>query len=170
VRAGRAAVDRALRRADFGESRLIRALLWLRGLPARAGRPTAAPGRAGESSGLTLEAMERGGFTRLADRPAEELVFGVVGRFWTPSGGRARVDAAAFKAFARPGLAKAAWSFALAANADGTTRLTTETRVHCPDGASRRRFRVYWLAVRPGSGLIRRAMLRAVKRLAEGAT
>ena len=165
IRAPRAAVDRALRRVDLGDSRLIRALLWLRGLPVGRGARPGAPTRAR----LTLDALERRGFTRLADRHEEELVFGVVGRFWTASGGRASADAAAFKADAQPGVAKAAWNFALASNADGTTRLTTETRIHCPDRASRRRFRVYWLAVRPGSALIRRAILRAVKRLAEGA-
>jgi hypothetical protein len=165
VRAPRVAVDGALRRVDLAESRLIRALLWLRGLPARRSADARAPAR----TRLTLDTLERRGFTRLADRPEEEVVFGVVGRFWAASGGRAAVDAAGFKAFARPGVAKAAWNFALASNADGTTRLSTETRIHCPDRASLRRVRVYWLAVRPGSGLIRRAVLRAVKRLAEGA-
>jgi hypothetical protein len=32
---------------------------------------------------------------------------------------------------------------------------------------TRRRFRAYWLFVRPGSGLIRRFMLRAVRARAE---
>ena len=53
------------------------------------------------------------------------------------------------------------------AAAGGATRLTTETRVLCADAGSRRRFRVYWAVVRPGSGLIRRMMLRAVRREAE---
>lgn len=32
---------------------------------------------------------------------------------------------------------------------------------------TRPRFRIYWLIVRPGSGLIRRSMLRAIRRRAE---
>jgi hypothetical protein len=43
-------------------------------------------------------------------------------------------------------------------------RLVTETRVGCTDAGSRRRFRLYWLLVRPFSGVIRKAMLGAVAR------
>jgi hypothetical protein len=56
------------------------------------------------------------------------------------------------------------WTFSVEAQPPGTTRLTTETRVACADAASRRRFRLYWLVVRPFSGLIRTAMLSAVAR------
>ena len=45
--------------------------------------------------------------------------------------------------------------------------LATETRVHVPDPASRRKFARYWLVVRPFSGLIRVQVLRAAKRRAE---
>jgi hypothetical protein len=47
------------------------------------------------------------------------------------------------------------------------TVLSTETRVLATDAAARRRFRRYWLAIRPFSGLIRRVWLRAIKRRAE---
>ena len=50
------------------------------------------------------------------------------------------------------------------AEGPATTRLVTETRVQCLDAASSRRFGLYWVVVRPFSGLIRRAMLRAVAR------
>jgi hypothetical protein len=46
-------------------------------------------------------------------------------------------------------------------------RLETETRVFLTDRSSRRRFRAYWLVVRPFSGFIRRRWLRAAKRRAE---
>ena len=49
--------------------------------------------------------------------------------------------------------------------ADG--RLETTTRVHVPDHAARRSFARYWLVVRPFSGAIRLALLRAVRRRAE---
>jgi hypothetical protein len=45
--------------------------------------------------------------------------------------------------------------------------LSTETRVWLDDGKARRRFRLYWLIVRPFSGLVRRSWLRAAKRRAE---
>jgi hypothetical protein len=51
---------------------------------------------------------------------------------------------------------------------DGET-LATETRVWAADPSSRRRFRRYWLVIRPCSGLIRRVWLRAIKRRAESA-
>ncbi|MCO2968619.1 hypothetical protein FA269_23515 [Pseudomonas aeruginosa] len=44
------------------------------------------------------------------------------------------------------------------------TLLHTETRVFCPDRASRLRFTPYWLAIRPVSGLIRRRLLAAIER------
>jgi hypothetical protein len=46
--------------------------------------------------------------------------------------------------------------------------LSTETRVWLTDARARRRFRAYWLVVRPFSGLVRRSWLRAAKRRAEG--
>jgi hypothetical protein len=42
-----------------------------------------------------------------------------------------------------------------------------ETRIFTPDAVARRRFRRYWLMIRPGSGLIRRLMLRSIRAEAE---
>ena len=46
---------------------------------------------------------------------------------------------------------------------DGRT-LTTETRIRAADARARRRFRLYWLVIRPWSGLIRRLWLREIGR------
>ena len=151
--ADRARIWTALREADLADSRVVRALLALRGL--------------GSRPRLSLGALIEGGFTVLAEAPGREIVMGLAGRFWTPSGGRIAVDAATFRAPIPPGTARAAWNFLAEPRADGTTELVTETRIACADAASRRRFRVYWLFVRPGSGLIRRFMLRAVRARAE---
>jgi len=78
-----------------------------------------------------------------------------------------RVSAADFAAFSTPGTAKAAMDFRLEPLAGGRTRLSTETRILCADDAARRSFGRYWLAVRAGSGLIRREILARVKRAAE---
>jgi hypothetical protein len=48
--------------------------------------------------------------------------------------------------------------------AESGSALHTETRVRAGDRAARRRFRLYWLVVRPFSGLIRRRWLRAAAR------
>jgi hypothetical protein len=76
------------------------------------------------------------------------------------------VSADHFTAAPLAGHALAGWSFTVVPRADGTTELRTETRVRCAPDA-RIKFRAYWLLVRPGSGLIRRAMLRAIRRAAE---
>jgi hypothetical protein len=47
------------------------------------------------------------------------------------------------------------------------TRLDTETRVCATGPKAKRRFAAYCLVIRPGSGLIRRELLRAVARRAE---
>jgi len=148
-----AAAWSALERADLAGSTLTRALLVLRGLRRR---------RAARR--LTLATLPDAGFVPLAERPGREIAFGLVGRFWTPSGGRLRVPPAEFRDFARAGHAKAVWTFTVEDDGAGAARLITETRVACSDAASRWRFRLYWLCVRPFSGLIRGAMLRAVAR------
>ena len=51
-------------------------------------------------------------------------------------------------------------TIAVAFWADGDV-VRTETRVLCRDRRARRAFRLYWLAIRPFSGLIRRRWLRA---------
>ena len=48
----------------------------------------------------------------------------------------------------------------------GGSRLATETRVSAVDDRTRRRFRLYWLAIGEFSGLIRRRWLRAAQEAA----
>ena len=93
-------------------------------------------------------------------RPAGDDTLVAVGKPWVPRGGMLVVDD--FAAFAEPGYAKMAVDFRFV---DG--RLTTETRVLLTSPDARRRFRPYWLVVRPFSGLTRRLWLRAAKRRAE---
>ena len=111
--------------------------------------------------------FERAGFRVVAERAPEELVIGLLGRFWTATGDLCReVSVANFAAGPAPGLALAGWNFTVVPRADGSCELRTETRVRCAPDA-RARFRAYWLIVRPGSGLIRRALLRAIRNEAE---
>ena len=112
-----------------------------------------------ERSHSLMDAMVAGGFTRFGD---DVLV--LVGKPWSARGALRRVDD--FAAFAEPGYAKMALDFTATPDAAGT-RLATETRVFLTDAAARRRFAVYWLVVRPFSGLLRRSWLAAAKRRAE---
>ncbi len=171
VAAPPARVYEAIRRADFRRCVVVRPLFFLRALPGLPSDPRATIRRflsiGREPGRLTLDALARAGFFQLGERPGSEILFGTIGRFWKPSGGMRATDPAEFDAFSEPGFAKAGWNFAVSPAPDGTSVLTTETRVLCTDPASRRRFRLYWLAIRPWSGLIRRDMLRVIRAEAE---
>ena len=66
-----------------------------------------------------------------------------------------------FVDFSAPGWAKMITNFRVSAG-----ELTTETRVLLTDERSRRAFRLYWLVIRPVSGVIRRRWLAAIVRRA----
>jgi hypothetical protein len=154
----------AARAVTAREVPLLVVLMALRRLPAavRRRRPSLAF-RALDRPLLT--AVTRSGFVTLADRP-DELVLGVIGRFWTADGGVLPVSAEGFEAFEEPGFAKAVVNFYVREAGDGTL-LTTETRIRGTDDSAKRSFRRYWRVVMPGSAAIRRAWLRAIRRRAE---
>jgi hypothetical protein len=77
---------------------------------------------------------------------------------------REPATAAEFLAYARPDTCKVVVDFRV-----GPMSLSTETRVHVADPASRTKFRRYWVVVRPFSGLIRALLLRAARTRAEAA-
>jgi hypothetical protein len=156
-------VYRALWTVDLGRSPLVRGLLALRSLPKviRTGRKDLSAQR------ITLQTLIDAGFGRLAEEPDHEIVLGVSGRFWRLVGNLEPFSRAAFSAPVPAGMAQAVWNFRVVPAGDRKTILSTETRVTCGDSASRTKFRVYWLVIRPFSGLIRTIMLKAVQRAAE---
>lgn len=147
--------------ADFGDSPIAKGLLMLRSLPtwiARRGhqrRP---------NQKLTLHTIIEAGFGQLAEEPGREVVVGIAGQFWRPIGNFLPFKRENFQGPAPPGLARAVWNFTVQETNAGRTLLSTETRVVCGDPGSRFKFRLYWLIVRPFSGLMRRMMLRAIRR------
>lgn len=159
IPAPRRAVYRAIWEADLAAHPVIRALLALRSLPARLGNTSPGPR---QRRPITLSVILQHGFQLLAEEPEREVVLGVVGRFWRPLDTIVPFDPAAFTGPLAPGLAKAAWNFAVADEGTGTL-LSTQTRVACADAASLRRFKLYWTVVGPFSGLIRILMLRAIQ-------
>ena len=118
--------------------------------------------RAFDPHGPLLDEMVRIGFVELGELPGEEIVVGAIGRFWSPTGNRP-VATDDFATFAEPGYAKAAMNFTVKPERGGS-RITTETRIAGTDEASTRKFRLYWLLIRPGSGAIRRSWLKAIRR------
>jgi hypothetical protein len=137
----------AVRELSAADTPVVRLLFRLRGLRGETARPI-------------FDQMERFGFEVVAEEPGRELVVAAIGQPWKLRGG-ARPRGVDFRTFDEPGYAKMAlnWRFE-----DGT--LSTETRVQLTGANASRSFRRYWLVVRPFSGLIRRAWLRAIARRA----
>ena len=149
------AVRLALQEWQPDTSLLWRGLLVLRGL--------------GSPNGSLRQWAEGMGFICLAEGE-DEMVYGQIGQFWRLRERAALISprtASEFLEFDEPGFAVAAMSIGGEARSEYTTSLFTETRIRALGPAARRRFRLYWLAIRPFSGLLRRSMLHGVKRLAE---
>lgn len=165
VAADPARVYEVARHADFSRPRLVRFLMGLRATPAR----VAAAVRGGRAPGAAAGGRPAVGpvaFVVLAEVPGEEFVLGIMGRFWTASGGPVEASPARLKRPPPAGLAQGIWNFRVEPCGRGTA-LTTETRVRCGDPATRRRFLRYWRLIRPGSTLIRRSLLRHIRLEAE---
>jgi hypothetical protein len=169
IRASQSAVYDAIATTDLADSSLVRVLLFVRALPAALGH-----GLEGmrwllrhERAPTTLASLRASGFHILAERRPEEIVLGIEGKFWTPEGAECTRSIESFKEPIAPGMARGIWDFRVVATSPGVVELSTETRVACADAATRRRFLPYWVVIRAGSGLIRHAMLRAIKTTAE---
>lgn len=163
-----ARIFRAIKEVTLGEIPLAGALFWVRALPARlAGRRVGA--FRGGTPFLEQALDPAGGFVLLGEAMDRELVIGTVGQFWKVLGGSypRPDDAEEFLAFDHPAHAKAALNFLIEPDQAGRYRLRTETRVFAASPAARRRFAAYWRLIHPGSAVLRRLWLRAIKRRAE---
>lgn len=159
IRSDPSLVYETVRDLDFRDVPVIRALFALRSLPGLLQRPA-------KKLGMTLQDLEKSGFRILDEKPAEELVIGVIGKFWKPSGQIVSFQADRFRSFQESGFAKGAWNFRVDQAEDGC-RLSTETRVRCLGEDARRQFGRYWFFIGPFSGLIRTAMLKAIRKKVE---
>lgn len=157
ISASKEKVYAAVNETNLTDSWLIWGLFALRGL-----------GWSSASSNLTLRDMTRDKFAILGEKPNEEILLGIAGKFWTLTGNVQKIDTGNFKQFSEKGFAKAVWNFSLEETA-GKTRLATETRIQCLDQNARKSFALYWTVVEPFSGLIRTEMLRLIKEKAEAA-
>ncbi|MDF1505397.1 hypothetical protein [Roseisolibacter sp. H3M3-2] len=147
VAADPAAVDRAIRAVTADEIALYRTLTWIRRL-GRRGPPSLLDAPAGMPM---LDLATRTGFRVIADAPGRAVVL--------------RVALPTHRAPVR--LAHAAIDFRVDRDARGGSVVTTETRVFAPEPAARRAFARYWRVIHPGSALIRRGWLAAIRRRAE---
>jgi len=159
VPASAATTYAAIEQADLAGSWLVKLLFGMRELPSLL---SGSGERRSPFAPVTLRDVTRAGFCRLAEDPGREIVLGVTGSFWKPTGNVARTDPARFREPPPAGTARAAWNFVVAERTPGESLLSTETRVLCADAASLRSFHRYWLVVAPFSGLIRTLMLRSI--------
>ncbi|TMK85851.1 MAG: hypothetical protein E6G44_05685 [Actinobacteria bacterium] len=154
----------AARGIDLARSRAIRGLFAARGLPRLLRDRHRSPARS-----WTLDDLLGAGFVWLGEEPGREFVLGIVGTFWKPKGGIDRISPQDFVSYDHHGQAKGAWNFRVVPDGDERSFVTTETRVRVPDEASRRKFMLYWAAIGPFSGLIRKQALSLIKADAERA-
>jgi len=160
-------------KAVAGEEILfLRTLVWIR-RGGRAAPPSVLNPPKGEP---VLEVATRTGFLLLAEDADTEIVLG--NPVIAPRGFRltARFGPEDYKAIREPGYALGSMNFLVQRDAagngpsgDAACIVSTETRVFATDPATTRRFANYWRMIYPGSALIRRMWLRAIKRRAERA-
>ena len=163
VQASPARVHEAVWKVTAREIRLFQALTWIRSprLPGRAGCGAESILNAPARKPI-LEVATSSGFMLLVDEPDREVVVGMV--VVAPSGVRESLAGPRdFVALDAPGCAKAVMNFRVTDEGGGWTRLTTETRVWATDASARSRFAAYWRLIYPGSALIRRMWLRAIR-------
>jgi len=153
----------AIKKTRASEIAFFQTLTWIR----RGGR-RAPPGilNAPDHQSL-IEVATRTSFLLLAEEPNREIVLGtavLVPPGWRPT---RRPTAEDFKQLHAQGFALASMNFIVEREAPNICRVTTETRVYATDPASVRKFARYWRVIYPGSALIRRMWLGAIKRRAE---
>lgn len=147
-------------------------LFLIRSLPSRF---TGKPGFGFSGDKALLDQMTEGHFVMLAEESGREVVIGIVmpstvGRSWKypEASTRGPRNAREFARFDQPGFVRVVMNLYVEDTADGDiVKLTSETRMKAIDADARRRFARYWRLIRPGSGLIRRSWLKAMKRRAE---
>lgn len=158
VAAPPARVFEAIERVRADEIFLFRTLIRIR----RMGRGLPLSTRDGGAGGASLvEVMLRTSFVSLElERPRELVVGTVIG---APPTWRGPPTPALFQTALSPGFVLATMNFVVTADGAGGSVVTTETRVFASSPSARRRFAAYWRIIYPGSALIRRMWLRAIR-------
>ena len=144
VRATPERIDAALRQVTADDIMFFRTLTWIRS-PQRSRSDGGTILHPPSTPTPLLDVVLRSGFMMISDRPANEMVLTTrIARGVT-----------------------ATINFHIAPNGDGSSQLTTETRVLAIDPPATRAFAAYWRLIYPGSSLIRIMWLRAIRLRAE---
>lgn len=158
-------VRQALGQVSFADIGVVRTLGTIRGIAmghVRAARP-AQPASPAVPIVEMIESRHTD-FFPLDDTP-REFVFGLAGQPWNNVG--VRLTPEEFRNWAPPHSVKVAANFLIEDAGNGRSRLITETRVAASDASARNRMARYWALIYPGSGMIRRSLLYAIRERAE---
>jgi hypothetical protein len=116
-----------------------------------------------------LDVATQTSFVLLGEEAPRELVIGTVvsapATVW--ASGR-QLTAEVFHETLPPGFALATMNFLVRPDNHGGSTISTETRIYANTPAALRQFVVYWRIIHPGSDIIRRMWLQAIKQRAEG--
>ncbi|MGW3470808.1 hypothetical protein ACWDKQ_20660 [Saccharopolyspora sp. NPDC000995] len=159
------AVYSALRHLDLLtiRSRTADLAMWVRALPERLKRrvPPRQPTR------LTFDDLIASqDWVLLGEQPGREVVFGAVGRFWTPIVRWELVTAEEFRQYGKPGRGKIVSSLSVRPYGRNSSLVTYDIRTTLDDPITRRVFGVYWRTVKPFVRAIMRATLRTAAKQA----
>jgi hypothetical protein len=161
VAAPRARVFDAIKRVRADEIFLFRTLIWIR----RGGQPPPQNIQdAVREHDSLIDVATNSTFVLLADDAPRELVVGTI--VGAPPGTRGPLTLEFFQKPPAEGFTVATMNFVVTENGPGRSLVSTETRVFANGPAARRRFAAYWRVIYPGSALIRRMWLRAIRRRA----
>jgi hypothetical protein len=160
--------------ADLSHSAVVRALFKLRKLAlscyAQKDNPALKNGKMADDKSESKELLAQVkaiGWGVLAEIPGREIVLGAVTQPWITNPVFRTVSPEEFAAFGEPGYVKIVWTLRADPIGNQKSIARTETRVITTDDFARTKFRRYWSMVSPGTVLICKVLLRAVKTGAE---
>jgi hypothetical protein len=107
-------------------------------------------------------------FVLLAEESPRELVIGTVVAAPPKARASGRLTPELFQKKLQAGVALATMNFLVTPDDHGGSTIATETRIYANNRSALRRCAIYWRVIHPGSDIIRRMWLRAIKRRAEG--
>lgn len=135
----------AARNLDFSKSKIIKTLFKIRCLPTK---------------DLTLVGFSnRVKFTFLEEIENDEFIIG----FWANYSVEKILDRDQFIVDNESRRLKVVWNFKVDPIENGWVVVSTETRIYCRTIMTKIFFSLYWVIIRPFSGLIRRKMLEIIK-------
>ncbi len=111
---------------------------------------------------LKILSRPESGFLMLDDKTPYEYVGGMAGKPWSNSKPPIIAGPDEFRAFSTPGNIKVTFNLTVTDLKDGTSRLSSETRIACIDESAKKIFSRYWRIIYPGSAIIRRVWLNAI--------